>query len=203
MSIYAAGLHRVAHGRIDGAALAGLLTEAGTIPTMYTDPPWGDRMMRFFATMAVKQGGQPPPQMTFADLVARLALIVQRHISRDVYIEIGCAQAEQVAEAVRPHVGRLEVVDATYTMGGKVRPSKLIVASKEGALAIPPERPGGLKMVVNCFTACGARGVVLDPCCGLGYTARAALKLGLTFYGNEYSKVRLDRTLQFLGKGKS
>ena len=199
--VWSVGPHLVAHGRIDGPALQSLLVSAGSVPVMYTDPPWGDQMMRYFATMAAKTGAAAPPQMAFADLLARLAQIVDRHVRGAVFIEMGNKQAEQVAAAVRPVVSRLEILPATYTMGGVTRPSSLIVGWKELNFAPPVDRPGALDMVVNCLNATGITGTVLDPCCGLGYTARAAMKCGWTFYGNEFNRARLDRTLGFLSRG--
>ena len=37
--------------------------------------------------------------------------------------------------------------------------------------------------------------IVLDPCCGMGYSAQAALDYGFSFRGNELNRKRLDKTL--------
>jgi predicted methyltransferase len=41
-------------------------------------------------------------------------------------------------------------------------------------------------------------GIVLDPMCGMGYTAQAAIKYGLAFRGNELNSVRLQKTIDRL-----
>lgn len=43
-------------------------------------------------------------------------------------------------------------------------------------------------------------GIVLDPCCGKGYTARAAVAHGLTFRGNELNPERAAVTVAWLEK---
>lgn len=40
-----------------------------------------------------------------------------------------------------------------------------------------------------------AGGIVLDPCCGKGYSAKAALELGMKFRGNELNSKRLAETI--------
>ena len=42
--------------------------------------------------------------------------------------------------------------------------------------------------------------VVLDPMCGMGYTAQATAGMGLTFRGNELNATRLRKTIDRLQK---
>ena len=54
--------------------------------------------------------------------------------------------------------------------------------------------------VVDCMFEefCPSGGIVLDPMCGMGYTARACIKRHLTFYGNEINEKRLQKTAEKL-----
>jgi predicted methyltransferase len=36
---------------------------------------------------------------------------------------------------------------------------------------------------------------ILDPCCGMGYTAQIAIDNGMYFYGNELNAKRLQKTI--------
>ena len=45
-------------------------------------------------------------------------------------------------------------------------------------------------------------GIILDPTCGMGNTARAGVKAGMTFYGNELNGKRLQKTIDCLKSKK-
>ena len=60
---------------------------------------------------------------------------------------------------------------------------------------------GGLRQVLAVLSSVAKpHDVVLDPCCGTGLTARACLRLGLTFYGNELNAARARKTAALLEK---
>jgi len=40
--------------------------------------------------------------------------------------------------------------------------------------------------------------IVLDPMCGMGYTAQATVDRGICFYGNELNEKRLGKTVKRL-----
>lgn len=42
---------------------------------------------------------------------------------------------------------------------------------------------------------------LLDPCCGMGYSAQLALLRDMTFFGNELNLTRLKKTIQKLQRG--
>ena len=46
-------------------------------------------------------------------------------------------------------------------------------------------------------------GVVLDPCCGKGFTARAAVAAGMRFRGVELNPARAEVTVAWLSKNLS
>ena len=43
-------------------------------------------------------------------------------------------------------------------------------------------------------------GICLDPMCGMGFTAQASINRGMSFYGNELNKKRLEKTILRLKK---
>ena len=42
--------------------------------------------------------------------------------------------------------------------------------------------------------------IILDPMCGMGYTAQASINRNLSLRGNELNKTRLEKTIQRLAK---
>lgn len=199
--VFNVGPHRLNHGRIGDPGIERML-QGNKVDVLYTDPPWGDGMMRYFATMAAKHGEPAGPQMKFAELVAHLVRIIDRHVGSYAFVEMGLKWTDQVADAMRPVVDRLVVHECTYQMGEVRRRAALIVGSKLGAPAftMPGGLNGGLQMVVDILTAVRRPGgTLLDPCCGLGYSTRAAVATGMRFYGNEFDRKRLERAAKFLG----
>jgi len=57
----------------------------------------------------------------------------------------------------------------------------------------------GFKQVNDCISSCPGE-IVCDPTCGYGWTAKAAIKNGKTFIGNEFNKIRAERTIKELQK---
>jgi DNA modification methylase len=62
-----------------------------------------------------------------------------------------------------------------------------------------PTNKTGADVSKNCIKAVAEEGaIVLDPCCGMGYTARAAVANKMRFRGNEFNSKRLQKTIDFL-----
>ena len=57
-----------------------------------------------------------------------------------------------------------------------------------------------LRAAITPFTTAGQ--TVLDPCCGMGYTAKFALENNLIFRGNEINGKRLQCTIDKLEKAQ-
>ena len=83
-------------------------------------------------------------------------------------------------------------------------PNLLFVGSTDPDLHYPLDLTGGtgaklpedaLKPVADMF---GSESVVIDPFCGMGYTARSAHKNGMDFVGNELNSVRAMKTIDWL-----
>ena len=194
------GKHRVRLGSIASLDPDSLLP-GGRVSMMFSDPPWGNSYLKMFATYTEKATGVRPPQIEFGDMVVRYADIIESSVEDYAFIEMGADGAGAFEEELTPRVESVTVREMTY---GKGRPARMIVVSKSGrSPAMPVELRGGLAMVVGILQGVsGECDSVLDPCCGAGYTARAAMRFGMTFYGNELNPARLKKTVAYLGSGK-
>jgi hypothetical protein len=189
--------HRVSLGSLMGPQLDNII-QGESIHVLYSDPPWGDGYLKMFATYTEKVTGKRPVQPTHAQMCARYAQLVQRHVTGYVFIETSLACSGEFIAALRPVVGTIRHQQITYANELK---AILIMAAMPGK-SLPAIRTDGLKgiaFVTAVLRTVEKRGAfVLDPCCGAGYTARAAKSLGMIFRGNELNPARLEKTIAHL-----
>lgn len=192
------GPHRLRHGDIMDGIDDLMGTERAAI--MYCDPPWGEGLLKFFATLNRKQTGEYKEPPTLEKFLLALFGIASKYVEKFLLIEYGVMwrdriQAQGIAAGFYPH----GIVDLRYSGGhldlhlfarkGVEYPPGFAEAVQGSAgydtlrRAIPP-----LAAIV------GPGAIILDPCCGMGYTARAALDSGLAFRGNELNRARLQKT---------
>jgi hypothetical protein len=200
------GIHRVRHGNVmDG--IDDLMRGDGA-SIIYTDPPWGGGNLKYWATMNRKMTGatvEAPPLDLFLDKIFSIA---RRYGDAYLLVEYGLRWREIIdtfgASAGYESHG---VVPLLYQGGGKALPLDLHLFAKRGwsypdgyhaavanstgyetlRRAIPP--------LADIVRARGAPTILLDPCCGMGYSAQAAVDTGLAFRGNELNEVRLAKTI--------
>lgn len=205
------GDHLLRHGDLmDG--LTGLeVLRAEPADYVYCDPPWGSALLKMFSTMNHSQTGQRNEPVDIDPFLATLFGEVRASTHDDalVFVEYGLRGLELVlAHAER--VGLRVLADARPTYGSSPpRRHALLTLAYHGRHRLPDgyvatvgAATGGMKTVLAAtdpFPLDGRR--ILDPCCGLGYTARLAVLRRMTFFGNEVNLARLEKTLAILRKG--
>jgi len=156
---------------------------------------------------------EPAPLQTFLDSVFDIAAT---YVDRWLVIEYGIRWRNEIqTRGVNAGFIPRDVIEIQYRSGSKMLPLDLHVFSKVG-LELPEgyaEDVRGTsgyscvkKAVGPLARACGApeRPVTfLDPCCGMGYTAQAAIDFGCRFIGNELNSKRLGKTIARLEKSAS
>jgi hypothetical protein len=179
-----------------------LFNDGRKASVMFTDPPWGDGAVKNFARLAQKDTGRTFEAVPYDALLARIAHLVARFVTDHVFIETGVRWEAQNLEMMhRIGLRNLERVELLYDSGGKQHPSVLLHGSFLGQSARINDfyHWKGLKvahMAVNRVRQPGE--IVFDPCCGMGYSAQAALDNGMEFRGNELNPVRAQKTIERL-----
>ena len=206
------GPHRVTNASLDHRVLDAMLEDFGDVRVLYVDPPWGDRMMKYFATLNAKQTGEIVVPIPFDALLDRVFDLARRYVNGFVCMETG---AKGVHGVVRAFDGAglygIEVFQSTYGTNrecdvviGATSVSyadekiKTVVSPVEGKLLTGVAVP---KYVLGRLGGDGCG--VLDPCCGMGYTAKAAVHNRMRFAGNELNAKRLQKTINFLTKSEA
>lgn len=200
-TVYKVGPHRVSVGSIDDRQIDRMLGSK-RIEVMYSDPPWGDGNVKFWATMAKKQAGIDVRPMAFTELLAGVERFLPR-IDGWAFIEMGERWESLVIEMCQRHFAHVTTFGGRYRGGKDLLPYRIVAASNLGTFEAPDDwTRTGYKAVIGAVRAVATPGAIaFDPCCGLGYTARAALETGMVFYGNELSPARAAETLAKLEKG--
>jgi hypothetical protein len=210
-NVQSIGIHRVRCGDVMDSHGVDVLVGAGRARLFYSDPPWGEGNLRYWQTMNAKMnaGAEAKPVPPLAEFLAQIFRLAQKHVDGPVLVEYGVRWEAHVVEVAR-HFGFRHYGRATTVYGHPARPLHLHLfqAERLGELEIP----GGadayfaalegttayptVRTAVGPFARTLAPGsVILDPCCGLGYTAKAAVEFALAFRGNELNAARLAKTV--------
>jgi hypothetical protein len=195
------GKHRVTHASIDHSIIDTML-QGQTINILYCDPPWGDGMMKFFATLNKKQTGFRNDLIEFDQLIDRLFQLTKRYVSGYACIEVGEQWVEPLKKQFENHgLFQTTVIKSKY---GK-RPCFTIVAGTSNNYPVKKDIFGNMEEMSGGAVSGHIVGIlkvengkVLDPCCGLGFTAKATIDAEMTFYGNEVNALRLQKTVEIL-----
>lgn len=101
--------------------------------------------------------------------------------------------------------GLHELASIEMLYGSPKKPLMLGVFDKDGSHEVTDEYRSAVFHTSGYSSLCAAMEpfaksgqTILDPCCGLGYTARFAVEHGLTFFGNELNLKRLEKTIERL-----
>lgn len=205
--IIVVGPHRLLCGDITAGAVEQLMGHEKA-DVSYTDPPWGQGLLTQFATMA---GGEP--RLPWPKFLSTLVREVAAHTKpgRPIFIEMGRTWEADLMRSLstgllgspwcgndpdeRDDTKRWEV---TYGARKNPRPSLLFGLQTGDAVVMPSPPHGEAVTRAALVPFVKPSSVVLDPCTGLGMTARITVELGGVFRGVELNPKRLERTVEWL-----
>ena len=199
------GKHRVRHGDVM-ENLDELID--GKVDIMYSDPPWGQGNLRYWQTMNKKMTGAEKKDIEYWAFIKRILEVADLYVKDDgmVFIEYGLQWTDDIIDIAKERgFHLLEVIEMVYS--SENRPLNLILLSKNPDIEIKKEyidsvyHTKGFKSLQRAITPFAQKGMtILDPCCGMGYTAQFALDNGMRFIGNELNRKRLQKTIDRLEK---
>ena len=192
------GCHAVTCSSLEHPCVEELATSQ-PVQILYSDPPWGDRHLKYFMTLRKKQTGEDGTPISHAEMLEAFSRLISAASPSMVFVETGPGWIDEFSDHFS-YLKHKQVVPVTYDGG---RPSYLFFGSTDGrAWRHKLENKSGYKMVKEIIESVAVPdgGAVLDPCCGMGYTAQACVDLGLPFLGNELNAHRLKKTIARLEK---
>lgn len=175
---------------------------------VYSDPPWGQGNLKYWQTINKRHTGKEPNSIDYSKFLPHYFELVHKYAKDVIVIEYGVGWRNDIIKVSS---------DAGFIHGGcctslysasKLLPLDVHVMSKSGNYKIDDEfadgclKLRGLNLVKFVFTKMLPKdaSIVLDPMCGMGYTAQATVDLGLSFRGNELNEKRLEKTIKRLQK---
>lgn len=194
--VWRVGPHRLLCGDATTGDLARLL--AGVTPgVIYTDPPWDPNWATRWRRLV-----EPEARVEYAAMQGALAAAWAASGAPLAFVEMGERWAPPFRAAL--DLAGWRPAGAWPTRyGSRARPALLTAWTREPGRVVTAARPaplGGAALVHWALAATpDSTGVIiLDPCIGLGTTARVAHALGLTVYGLDLHPGRLARTRAWL-----
>ena len=157
---------------------------------LYTDPPWGLGLIKYFRTL----NGQKGINDDWFAFLGRIKYLYERHVSGPLFLEIGIkTECDLIKVFGTPDARYVK----HYGSGSNKRPNILLCWG-----AVPAVSPAD----TNCFEApvvvlsslSNKPKSVFDCCIGTGATAKACKKTGVICYANELNPKRAQKTMQIL-----
>lgn len=195
------GHHRLVCGDITIASTVQTLMGDECADVIYSDPPWGPGNQQYWHTMR-ERGAMP--RTSWRDFLLSFCWLCAHHrkTGAPVFVEMGLRWVDELDDAMRA-VGLARKRRWTIFYGPKnsMLPNTLsLYGGRDIEIAMPmpahgePVTRSALGVVVHPGS------VVLDPCTGLGMTARVTHALGGLFRGSEMNAARLAKTEAWLRK---
>jgi hypothetical protein len=213
--IFEIGPHRCRHGDVMVPSAITELMRSDKAHIMYSDPPWGGGNLKYWATMNKKHNGTETVPAELGAFLERIFGIARDHVSHYLLIEYGPRWKEMIQTyGIKAGFTPVGITVLKYRGGATTLPLDLHFFAKKGSGAQYPadfastvQDSIGYETLTRVFGALAPalrrlspQPIVLDPCCGMGYTSQAALDFGLVFRGNELNRTRLEKTLARLRK---
>ena len=193
--------HRVQHGNImDGIEELMMNQKADFI---YSDPPWGQGNLRYWQTMNKKMNNVERNDVLYTDFIKHFFSLIYEYSKDKVVIEYGCKWNQDIVDISQrlgfKHNGS---TICYYKSGSTLRPCDLHFLSKTSTITLTDffkeecKKLQDLNLVEYIFEYLDVdkNGICLDPMCGMGFTAQAAVNRGMKFFGNELNFKRLEKT---------
>ncbi len=199
------GIHKVKCGDIMQGIDDLMVGEKADL--IYSDPPWGQGNLRYWQTINKRHTGQEPKDIKYEKFLPFFFKLVSK-FSRDiVVIEYGVRWRDDVIKLANQNGFKSGGV-CTSLYSSKLLPLDVHLFSKSGKAKMTDVfKKGcfenkGFNLVDFIFSQILPQNskIVLDPMCGMGYTAIASKKYNLAFRGNELNQKRLDKTIKALSK---
>ena len=203
---YRIGTHEVLHASIESAEVDRLLLSASEkVRVLYTDPPWGDGNIKYWATLNRKATGNQFRLISYQQLLDRILQLTKTHVEGHLMFTVGKKWVNMAKTAVEDAGMRnIRVFDCLYKSGSKDMPMLIVYGATSSKYQYDrskfyPTDETGIELHRGMVSAVAERGKTLfDPCCGMGLLARASLSNGMKFKGSDFNSARLRKTIEFL-----
>lgn len=154
---------------------------------IWTDPPWENRMVKWFETKLVKDTGEERPNNTIEQILDKLASLADPN--KPCFIEYGIKGYDKVMDAMIRYGHTIKESVVREQSSG----NPYVILSFNTDRQIPKAKS---HEIITKVVATFENPVVWDPFAGLGVTRKAVESGGGSYIGYEINKARFDRMNQ-------
>lgn len=196
--------HRVRNGDV----MTGIdeLMKSDKADIFYSDPPWGQGNLSYWQTINVRQNtGAQKSEVNHGLFIKNIFALAKEYAKNIVFIEYGQRWRDEIIALAQSYgLTSVGVIELLYASGSNKLKCDLHIFAKT-PFDIQQEYIDSVYHTTGYKTLVAAvkpfvipDGIILDPCCGMGYSAQAAVDNGMRFRGNELNKSRLEKTIKRL-----
>jgi hypothetical protein len=160
---------------------------------LYCDPPWENRMLKWFETNAYKLAGVERRGRDISEIFEVLSKLSDPN--KPLFIEYSIKGHEEVVKMMSKYGHKLRSKSIhDYFMGGVSRPHILLSFNTD---IVVLEKLSGKSLVTNIVKETGAK-IVFDPFAGIGFTGSAVQACGAKYIGYEMNPARFKKLISKL-----
>ena len=148
---------------------------------LYTDPPWGLRMVKYFNTQHKKDTGEARTH-SWSDIFHQLGRLADT--AKPMVVEYQVKDFEEVVRVMAEHGHAFD----KKTQGTQSNGRRFVLLHFNCCFTFS-EGLKGFGFVTDCVRQLGAK-VVFDPFAGMGKTAKAVRDAGASYIGAEMNPAR-------------
>jgi hypothetical protein len=172
------------------------------VQIVYSDPPWGLGNLRYWQTINKRMTGAEPREVNYENFIYKIFEISTRYSEKYYLLEYGIKWRKDIKDMAK-QFNWIDngTINLKYRSGSVFLDLDLHIFSKTN-IQLPENyvqnctNTYGLNTLKNAILPLVKSGdKILDPCCGMGYTAQIAIDNNLYFYGNELNMKRLQKTI--------
>ena len=174
---------------------------------IYSDPPWGQGNLKYWQTMNFKMNNVDRREIDYNNFINQLFSILSKYAKDKLLNEYGERwRNDKITMSKKFGFIHNAVTTGYYNAGRKRLPLDFHFLSKSKNYFISNNLRekirilSGQKVVNAVFDEWCPNDakIILDPMCGMGYTAQATVDRKFSFRGNELNKKRLEKTIKRL-----
>src|SRR5690348_15319918 len=95
------GPHKVTNVSIERLEVNSMLS-GETVDILYSDPPWGDGNLKYWAAMNKKMSGREFTPISYEALIERFRELIECYVDGHVLIETGLRWQQQTIDMIKP-----------------------------------------------------------------------------------------------------
>ena len=201
--------HILTNGNISGDQLTTALSSnyPNGVDWCYTDPPWGNGNLKYWATINKKMTNTSINQIDQYTLEDRVVDIFTTYVRNYTFVVYGVKEAESLMAKARSkgNVRDVQYIEKKYNAGSKWLKNCIICITLNDAPVVDwvPVFSGqhginGLKSICKMFS--GRSSSCLDMFIGVGHYLNVLDSYGFKVIGNELNRARLSKAIAKINK---